>query len=153
MKPFAFTAALGALILPVFVHAQTFNGAVLGAYTAGIIDFINKYLIPFIWAIAFIVFLWGVYSYFIAGGADEEKRSQGKQLVMWAVIGFVIMTSLWGIVNLLTNSFGFGGQNAPKPPTFNPGAASAPLSPSPASPTPPPTTPPAPVLDPGSTFY
>lgn len=153
MKPFAFTAALGALILPVFVHAQTFNGAVLGAYTAGIIDFINKYLIPFIWAIAFIVFLWGVYTYFIAGGADEEKRSQGKQLVMWAVIGFVIMTSLWGVVNLLTNSFGFGGQNAPKPPTFNPGAASAPLSPSPASPTPPPTTPPAPVLDPGSTFY
>lgn len=148
MKPFAFTAALGALVLPVFVHAQTFNGAVLGAYTAGIIDFINKYLIPFIWAIAFIVFIWGVYTYFIAGGADEEKRSQGKQLVMWAVIGFVIMTSLWGIVNLFTNSFGFGGQNAPKPPTFNPGAASAP-----SSPTPPPPTTPTPTLDTGSTFY
>lgn len=148
MKPFAFTAAVGALFLPVFVHAQTFNGAVLGAYTAGIVDFINSYLIPFIWAIAFIVFIWGVYTFFIAGGADEEKRNQGKQLVMWAVIGFVIMTSLWGIVNLFTNSFGFGGQNAPKPPTFNPGSASAPTSPT----APPPTTP-TPVLDPGSTFY
>lgn len=140
MKPYAFTAALGALILPVFVQAQTFNGQVLGGYTAGIIDFINSYLIPFIWAIAFIVFIWGVYTFFIAGGADEEKRSQGKQLVMWAVIGFVVMTSLWGLVNLLTNTFGFGGQNAPKPPTFNPGA--------PASP-----TTPTPNLDDDTTFY
>lgn len=128
MKPFAFTAVLGALFLPVLVQAQTFNGEVLGGYTAGIIDFINKYLIPFIWAIAFIVFLWGVYTFFIAGGADEEKRTQGKQLVMWAVIGFVVMTSLWGLVNLITNTLGFGGENAPKPPTFNPGGSAAPTS-------------------------
>lgn len=127
MKPFAFTAALSALVLPVLVHAQTpsFKGDVLGKYLADIIVFINKYLIPFIWAIAFIVFIWGVYTYFIAGGADEEKRSQGKQLVMWSVIAFVVMSSVWGIVNLLTNSFGFGNENAPKPPTFNPPTSQA----------------------------
>jgi len=125
MKPFAFTAALGALMLPVLVQAQTFNGEVLGGYLANIIIFINRSLIPFIWAIAFIVFIWGVYTYFIAGGADEEKRSQGKQLVMWSVIAFVVMTSIWGLVNLITNTFGFGNENAPKPPTFNPPTSQA----------------------------
>jgi len=75
-------------------------------------------LIPLIFAIALIVFIWGVFQYFIAGGADEEKRSTGRKLVMWAIIGFVIMVSVWGIVNLLTNTLGFDNANKPKLPTF-----------------------------------
>ncbi|MES2668635.1 MAG: hypothetical protein V4644_03030 [Patescibacteria group bacterium] len=138
MKPYAFGALAAVLILPVLAHAQTFNGDALGTYTSGIISFINVYLIPFIWAIAFIVFIYGVFQYFIAGGANEEQRDKGKQLVMWGIIAFVIMTCLWGIVNLLTNTFNFGGQNAPRPPVFNPGA---------------PNAAPAPTLNPDETFF
>lgn len=126
MKPFGLAVFLGALTVPFMVAAQTFNGSLLGGYLSSIILFINSYLIPFIWAIAFIVFIWGVFQYFIAGGANEEQREKGKQLVFWGVIAFVVMTCLWGLVNLLTNSFGFGGQNAPQIPTFSPSASSAP---------------------------
>lgn len=120
MKPFAFSAALSALVIPIFVHAQEFRGEVLGNYMASIIGFINSFLIPFIWAIAFIVFIWGVFTYFIAGGASEEQRDKGKQLVMWGIIGFVVMSCVWGLVNLFTNTLDFGGQNAPAIPTFDP---------------------------------
>ena len=123
MKLFAYLGtALSLLIAPILVRAQTpsFNGGALGSYTASIIEFINRFLIPFIWAIAFVVFIWGVFLYFIAGGANEEQRDKGKQLVFWGITAFVVMSCLWGLVNLLTNTFGFGGYNNPRPPSFSP---------------------------------
>ena len=62
----------------------------------------------------------GVFLYFIAGGANEEQRDKGKQLVFWGITAFVVMSCLWGLVNLLTNTFGFGGYNNPRPPSFSP---------------------------------
>jgi len=127
MKKLSTVLALGlaSAALPFTVHAQSFNGNVLGSYLSGFIDFINAFLIPFIWAIAFIVFIWGVFQYFIAGGANEEQRDKGKQLVFWGVIAFVVMTSLWGIVNLFVNTLDFRGENTPPIPTFDQNGSSA----------------------------
>ena len=114
---------LGALLLPVSAGAQaqagTIGGNTLGELLRSIIVFINAYLVPFLWALAFFMFLWGVFQYFIAGGADEEKRSQGRQFVIWSVIAFFVMSSLWGIVNLLDGTFTFGNENTPDIPTFD----------------------------------
>jgi len=119
MKKLISISAAGAFALPLVARAQSFNGSVLGEYLASIVGFINDYLIPFIWAIAFVAFIWGVFQYFIAGGANEEQRDKGKQLIFWGVIGFVVMICLWGIVNLFVNTLDFGGENTPEPPTFN----------------------------------
>ncbi|MDP2816296.1 MAG: hypothetical protein Q8O19_06420, partial [Rectinemataceae bacterium] len=91
------------------------GGSTLGAYLSSIIGFINVYLVPFLFAIAFVVFIWGVFQYFIAGGANEEQREKGKQLVMWGIIAFVIMVSLWGLVNLITNTLNFGDEGKTPP--------------------------------------
>ncbi|HEX5774574.1 MAG TPA: hypothetical protein VFY28_01280 [Candidatus Paceibacterota bacterium] len=90
----------------------------LSSFMLSIIQFINSVLVPFIFALAFIVFLWGVFQAFILGGANEEKRDEGKKFILWSLIAFFIMTSLWGIVNLFVGTFGFGGQGAPCVPTF-----------------------------------
>ena len=119
-------AVLGALILPLLAGAQTTTPVAdseleLGKLTSvvnEILQFIDSTLVPLIFAIAFIVFIWGVFRYFITGAADEEKRKEGKNFIFWGLIGFVVMISLWGIVNLLVNSLGFGGQNKPCLPTF-----------------------------------
>ncbi len=79
---------------------------------------LNTVVMPFIFAIAFIVFLWNVYRYFIVGGADEEKRTEGRKFVLWSVIGFAIMVSIWGLVNLVVSTFGFGSATRPCLPTF-----------------------------------
>lgn len=109
------------LAFPGFAFAQegTIEADTLGGLLRSIIVFINDYLIPFLWAIAFLIFIWGVFQYFVAGGADEEKRSQGRQFVIWSVIAFFVMSSLWGIVNLLDGTFKFGNENTPDIPTFD----------------------------------
>ena len=68
--------------------------------------FIDSVLVPLVFALAFIAFLWGVYTYFIAGAANEEQRETGRKFVMWSIIGFVIMLSLGGIIMVLQNSLG-----------------------------------------------
>jgi hypothetical protein len=81
-------------------------GGSIGLFVANIISFMNKILVPLIFAIAFLVFLWGMFTTFILGGSDEEKQSQGKSLMLYAIVGFVLMVSLWGIVNLVAAGFG-----------------------------------------------
>lgn len=86
-----------------------------------IIAFINRVLVPLIFSIAFIVFIWGMFQYFVAGGADSEKREQGRNLALAGIIGFFIMVSIWGIVNALVGTFGFGSQARPLLPAFGGG--------------------------------
>ncbi len=81
------------------------------------LTYINNLFVPLIFAIAFAVFLYFVFKFFILGGASEA-REQGSKFVMWAVIGFVIMLSIWGIINLAKNTLGFSTQNQPQYPTF-----------------------------------
>ncbi len=83
-----------------------------------ILYIINDILVPLIFALAFIVFLWGVFKAYILGGADETAREKGHQLILWGIIGFVVMISLWGLVNVVSNTFGLGGGFAPPPPTL-----------------------------------
>lgn len=109
-----------AFLIAPLAYAQTGTVPVdsLGTFLLQIIYFIDRYLVPIIFALAFVVFLWGVYSTFIAGANNEEKRQEGQRLVMYGLIGFFLMLSVWGIVNLLINSFGFGSNARPTLPTF-----------------------------------
>lgn len=75
-----------------------------------ILLFINDIIIPSIIAIGFLVFVWGMFKYFIAGGADEGKRDEGKSLMIWATLGFVLIIVFWGVVNLFANSTGLDAQ-------------------------------------------
>lgn len=95
------------------------NLNVLGPYAASIINLINNILVPVLMAIAFITFLWGVFKYFIWGADNETERATGKQWVLWGIIGFVVILSVWGLVNLVGGTLGLQlGGSAPKPPTF-----------------------------------
>ncbi len=81
-----------------------------------ILYIINGVLIPLIFAISFITFLWGIYKYFIAQGDSAEGQEKGKQLILYGIIGFAVMVSLWGLVNIVASTFGLTGQTAPQIP-------------------------------------
>ena len=74
---------------------------------------INAVAVPLLFAVAFIVFLWGVAQAYIFSHGDSEKVSQGHRLILWGLIGFAVMVSLWGLVNIVTNTFGLSGYAAP----------------------------------------
>jgi hypothetical protein len=112
-----------ALLFPIFAFAQTggINTTYIKPYSDSIVRIINDILVPVILAIAFLVFLWGVYKYFIQGAADEESRKEGRQFVLWGIIGFVIIFTVWAIVRVLMGTLGLSENTpAPNPPTFNP---------------------------------
>lgn len=99
------------VILPTTVFGQGIaQGAdtsnELGAFMTNVLDFINSVVIPFILAIGFLVFIWGIFQYFIVGGANEEAKENGKSLIMYAIGGFVVILAFWGIVNIISNGIG-----------------------------------------------
>ena len=80
-----------------------------GDYIDFIINFINSYVMPLILAIAFIFLVWGIIQYFVIGGANDEAKAKGKSLIIYAIVGFVIILSFYGIVNILVGGIGLGG--------------------------------------------
>lgn len=126
MKKFALVAFIWAL--PLFAFAAVNRApTALEVYIALIIDMINRTLVPLIFTIAFIVFIWGVYQFFIGSNGNEEKRKEGRSFILYGFIGFFVMISVWGIVNLLVGTFGFRNSsydNRPELPTFDSGSGS-----------------------------
>ena len=99
------TGSITVLALPIVASAQVRNLSDAGSF---IINTINNILVPVLFAIAFIVFLWGAFTTFILGASDEETSKKGKNLMLWGLIGFFVMISIWGLVNILTGTISFG---------------------------------------------
>ena len=72
--------------------------------------FIVNPLIGFLVAVAMAYFLYGVFQ-FLANQANEEKKTTGKSHMLWGVMGIAIMLGVWGILNLVINTFEIKGVN------------------------------------------
>ena len=99
------TGTLAAFALPLVSLAAINNVSDAGSF---IINTINNVIVPVLFAVAFIVFLWGVFNVFILGAQSEETKTKGKNLMLWGLIGFFVMVSIWGLVNILTGTVSFG---------------------------------------------
>ncbi|MFA7285485.1 MAG: hypothetical protein WC011_01395 [Candidatus Paceibacterota bacterium] len=70
-----------------------------------VICIINTAVVPFIFALALVLFLYGVMQY-VLNEADEGKREKGKQFMVWGIIALTVMVSVWGLVAILGGTFG-----------------------------------------------
>lgn len=91
----------------------SYGGGDIAGVASTILYIINGILVPVIFALAFIVFLYGVATKYIFSHGDEGKIEEGHKLILWGIIGFVVMISLWGLVNVVSNTFGLSGYSAP----------------------------------------
>ena len=89
----------------------------LQAILTATVTFINSTLIPFLMAIAFFFFIWNAFRYFIIGGSNPDSQEKARSLAIWGILGFVVIVSLWGIVNIFTTSFGLNN-SAPVLPDY-----------------------------------
>ena len=101
------------------------NTQALQPYATSIQSLINDLIVPVILAIAFLVFLWGVYKYFIQGAASDSDREEGRKFALSGIIGFVLIFSLWAIVNILMDTLNLQNNQAPCPPTFSTGTTNS----------------------------
>ena len=111
-KTLAITSgALAAFALPLITSAQAIGN--LKGVGDLIISTINNIVVPVLFAIAFIVFLWGAFDVFILGANSDDVKEKGKNLMLWGLIGFFVMVSIWGLVNILTGTISFGNNSGP----------------------------------------
>lgn len=71
-------------------------------------------LVPVLIALGVVYFIWGVISYVV--GADEEAKSKGRDRMIYGIIGLAVIVAVWGLVNVLTRTFGVDAPTQVTPP-------------------------------------
>lgn len=61
-------------------------------------------LVPLVFALTFIVIIWGVVKAWIIHGGDTEKIQEGRMIALWGVLGLAVMAGLWGLIAILRTS-------------------------------------------------
>lgn len=107
---------LAAALIPLVSFAQP-TGGIRGIGQI-LISLINGVLVPLLLAIAFIVFIYGIAKSYIFSQGDEAAVKTGHQIILWGLIGFFIILSVWGLVNILVETFQLNMVPAPITPTF-----------------------------------
>lgn len=87
---------------------------------------INDSVIPLIFSLALVMFVWGVVQYVI-NSSEEAKKEKGRQFMIWGIIALAVMISVWGLVGILSSTFNINGSIIPQ--VHPPGATSPPSSP------------------------
>lgn len=64
-----------------------------------IVPIVDAAIVPLVYAIAFVFFLIGAVKFFFS--YNETERKQGRDFVLWSVIAFAVMFSVWGLVRVL----------------------------------------------------
>ncbi len=78
----------------------------VGSGSTGIIGLLNTVVVPVIFALAFLVFIYGVVKYLFISGGEETKRTEGRNFMLWGIIGMVVLFSVWGLVSILLSTLG-----------------------------------------------
>lgn len=65
--------------------------------------YILKPLIFLMFAVATVVFVWGVQG-FVGSADDPEARGKGAQQMLWGILGMAIMVGAVALVNIIGNT-------------------------------------------------
>jgi len=104
-KTVKFIAGVGVMALPALVFAtgdtslSGLNNLATGV--AGIV----RVLIPVAFGLELLYFFYGVAKFILSAG-DEEKKGEGKQIMLWGVVALFVTGSLYGIISYLQGVFG-----------------------------------------------
>lgn len=112
MKAFQYILTAALIYTPTLALAATSS---LQNFLKNIPLFIDARLIPFLFGIAFLIFVINVIRYFVIDADNKDARENAKNIALYSVFAFVFLIIFWGIVNLLVSSSGFSGNTAPCP--------------------------------------
>jgi hypothetical protein len=101
--------ALSALVMPFLVSAQsaTCAGPWVEVMLCRISLWLNT-LVPILIVVGVLYFIWGVIQFVIA--SSEEAKTKGRDTMIYGLIGLLVITSVWGLVTILKNTFSISDQ-------------------------------------------
>ena len=99
MKKYSLVA-LGLFLFPLLANAQATVGSLLRLVGTTLTS-----LVPLAIGLAVVIFLFGVIKY-VTAGDSEEGRKNGRQLMLWGIVGLFVMVSVWGLVQVLNATTG-----------------------------------------------
>lgn len=106
--------AIVALVIPAFASAQALapitNVNNLSTRLIGIGNIVLYILI----AVAVLYIVWNVVKYMIKPAGSEDRKEAGMA-ILWGIVGLAIIVSIWGLVNILTNTFKTTPERQPIP--------------------------------------
>jgi len=74
-------------------------------------------LIPIVASLALLYFFWGLAQFIFASGNEVDSK-KGKEMMFWGIIALFVMLSVWGLINLLSDTLDL--ENSPLPvPSLN----------------------------------
>lgn len=69
-----------------------------------------RLLLFVLWGGSVVFFFWGLVKFIFRIGPGnkgvDEARESGKHLMIWGIISFFVLVSLWGLVGFLLESIG-----------------------------------------------
>lgn len=88
------------------------------SFIARVNDALINPLIALIFVAALLYFLWGLFMFISSTSVTNDKgvtstRAEGKQHMLWGIIGMVIMVSVFAILRIGLNTFGVTNQDLP----------------------------------------
>ncbi len=117
--------AAAVLMLPSLAFAQSGTVTDANSLSTRVVGLINLVVYVLI-ALAVLFIIYNVVMYMIKGN-DPAGKSAALANVGWGVLGLAIILSIWGLVNILTNTFkttaptnSIPQANPLAPPTANP---------------------------------
>lgn len=78
------------------------------------IDSIINPLILLAYAVALAYFLYGVLNY-IKNAGDQKARDEGKKMMFYGIVALFVMTSVWGLVAIISNTLNLENAQPPIP--------------------------------------
>ena len=69
----------------------------------GVLDVFSNLIslaVPIVISLAVLYFLWGLSTYLL-----KQEKEEGRDMMMWGIIALFVMVSIWGLVNLLSDTF------------------------------------------------
>ena len=85
--------------IPIFAATpENFKALINDIFIAGLL----RPLIPFLIGLGVVVFIYGVITLMFSEG---DKKEEGKQYMLWGIIGIFVMVSVWGLVAILQSTF------------------------------------------------
>ena len=82
------------------------NTATPGTFAelVGLLIDLLSLVVPLIFAVTLIFIIWKIIDAWVINAGDQTKVDEGKQVALVGVLVLIVMSGVWGILELLQNS-------------------------------------------------